>query len=111
MRRRTRVSRTKASTYSPHPLINAELLFHSKCHKLQVLIDPGDDENFLDWNLAKEIGLLTEPLPTNALDRHLLCQVTHRTIPYTTEIANNHGELLSVLMCNAPYQPHHFGGA
>lgn len=48
MRRRAQVSRTEASTSSPHPLAHAKLLFDSKIHKLQVLLDSGADKGFLD---------------------------------------------------------------
>lgn len=75
------MSQTQAVPSSPRPLTHAELLLDSKCHKLQVLIDSRVDKSFVDWSLAKELGILTEPLPVtrevNILDGCLLYQVTH----------------------------------
>lgn len=80
VRKRTQVNQTQAVPSSPCPLTQAELLLDSKCHKRQVLTDSRVDKSFVDWSLAKELGILTEPLPVtrevNVLDG-CLYQVTH----------------------------------
>lgn len=71
------------NTFSLPYCTNAELLFHSKFHKLQVLIVSRVAKSFLDLNLAKELGIPAKPLPVpqeaNTLDRCLLCRVARRT--------------------------------
>lgn len=107
--KRTWVSRTEASTPFPHTLTPAVLQSDSKLHHIQVLIDCGTDESFLDWDLAKRLGLSTELLPvpreTNAVDGGLLCRVTHQTIPVTIKMPNNHSPHSPFFLCSTPLNP------
>ena len=52
---------------------------------LQVLVDSGADDNFIDSDFVLQSDLPTEPLPEPkdvfALDGKLLVRVTHRTAP------------------------------
>lgn len=52
-----------AAVFSPYLLTHAELLADCNYHRLQVLIDLGANENFMNWNLVLELGFQIVPLP------------------------------------------------
>ena len=52
---------------------------------MDALIDSGADESFLDWGLAKRLGLeaktLETPIKASSLNGHELFTITHATEP------------------------------
>ena len=106
--RRVLVSRTVS--FSPsRTLTSAQLITPTQTLSHAALIDSGADESFIDWRLAKRLGLnfvpLLRPLVAKALDGRLLCRVTHRTRPLKLIIANGHTESLSFHLFNSPSHP------
>ena len=63
---------------------------------LEVLVDSGADDNFIDSCLVSQLSLPSEPLPTAkdvvALDGKLLGRVTHHTVPLSLLLSGNHHE-------------------
>lgn len=90
-------------------LTSAQLITPTQTLSHAALIDSGADESFIDWRLAKRLGLnvvpLLRPLVAKALDGRLLCRVTHRTRPLQLIIANGHTESLSFHLFNSPSHP------
>ncbi|KAI4805924.1 hypothetical protein KUCAC02_010517 [Chaenocephalus aceratus] len=76
---------------------------------LQVLIDSGADDNFIDSDFVMQSKLPFEPLPEPkdvfALDGRLLAQVTHRTAPVSLKISGNHHEIISLYLIPSPMSP------
>ena len=58
------------------PIINAEFLLLSGSHPVSVLIDSGVNVNIMDEDLALQLGLKLEPLPSpfrpRVLDGHIM---------------------------------------
>ena len=103
------MSQTSTSSSPFRPLTHASLRSPEVSLELDVFVDSGADENFLDRELAKQLQLIPEPLPVpreaNALDGRLLCHVTHRTPALSLTISGNHAEMISFLLIDSPQVP------
>lgn len=76
---------------------------------LQVLVDSGADENFIDSDVVFQSNLPSEPLPEPkdifSLDGRLLARVTHRTAPVSLLLSGNHHETISLYLIPSPLAP------
>ena len=65
--------------------------------------------SFMDWRLAKQLGVRLFPLPSpleaSSLDGRLLCTVTHHSQPIQLIMAKGHSEFLSCLLYCSPAHP------
>ena len=90
-------------------LVQAKLISPSLELLHPLLVDSGADEIFMDWRLAKQLGVrlfpLTKPLEASSLDGRLLCKVTHHTQPIQLMMAKGHREFLSFLLYSCPSHP------
>lgn len=103
------MSRTFSSAVSSCHLVQAKLVTPSRAFSHQVLVNSGADESFMDWRLARRLGLsllpLPKPLEARTLDGRLLCKVTHRTQPIQFIMAEGRTEFLSFHLFNSPSHP------
>lgn len=84
----------KSSVDKPSPL---DQLLLPPCveveFSLQALVDSGAQDSLLDQELAMQTGCVLEtlpsPLPAMALDRRIIAQVTHKTVPVTLVTSEN----------------------
>ena len=71
------------------------LLWGDQSKSLQVLIDSGADESFMDATLVSELVITTQllsvPMDGRALDGRSI-GVTHSTIPLNMWVSGNHSE-------------------
>ena len=76
---------------------------------LQALIDSGDEDSFLDRELAEQLGLclepLDEPLTAYALNGQIISTVTEQTNPVTLITSGNHREHIQLKVISAPSTP------
>lgn len=104
------MSRTISST-TPSTRIQLQgmLRFPHNTLPLQVLVDCGADDNFIDSELCIQADLPTETLPEPkdvlALNGQLLARVTHRTAPLTLQLSGNHQEVISLFVIPSPTTP------
>lgn len=64
-------------------------------------MDSGAEDNFVDEDLAAQLGVSLEPLstPLTAKAKHggFLAKITHQTAPVTLILSGNHRERISFL--------------
>ena len=76
---------------------------------LQALIDSGAEDNFLDLELAKQLGCVLEPLekpiPAIGINGETFTQVCQRTSPIMLVLSGNHHERLALKVISAPHNP------
>lgn len=76
---------------------------------LTALVDSGAEENFMDFEVARQICLETVPLDTplvaNALDGRFMAKVTHHTKPLKLIVSGNHHELIKFNLISSPHSP------
>ena len=103
------VSRTLFNPNSSRLFPTITLTYHHFSLSHPVLVDSGADANFMDYGLAKRMGLPRQPLSQSlharALDGRLLCKVTHHTPPVRITFADSHTETLSFHLYHAPQHP------
>ena len=87
----------------------ASLCWSGRSLPLSALVDSGAEENFIDTNLAKQMGIPTEalsfPLEARGLNGHHLAQVQRRTVPVPLILAGNHHETISLHLMNNSVSP------
>lgn len=92
----------------PHLSSPAKLIFHSRTHLCEALIDSGAEKSFIDESLARELDipliLLQEPLRVSALKGNLLA-VTHCTQVIQLVLSGNHVERIGLFLFKAPETP------
>lgn len=73
---------------------------------LQALIDLGAEDNFLDQELAKQLGCeleqLEKPISAVCLNGKRFTQVSQKTSQVTLVLSGNHHEKLSLKIISAP---------
>ena len=78
-------------------------------YPLQVLVDSGADDNFIDSGIISKLSIPTVELANSkevlALDGRLLAEVTHRTAPITLTISGNHQETVELFVISSPLSP------
>lgn len=78
-------------------------------YPLQILIDSGADDNFIDSGIISKLSIPTVELANSkevlALDGRLLAEVTHRTAPITLTISGNHQETVELFVISSPLSP------
>ena len=104
------MSQTTTKSSSPNRIsVPSCLLWGRDSLPIQVLIDSGADDSFIDSDLAKQLDLPLEPLPVpkdvTALDGRLMTQVQFRTAPLTLIISGNHREDLQLFVIPSPHYP------
>lgn len=76
---------------------------------VQVLIDSGADDSFIDYELVSQANIptiaLSEPQEVLALDGKQLARVTHRTEPISLTLSDNHHELIELFVISSPMSP------
>ena len=76
---------------------------------VQVLIDSGADDSFIDYELVSQANIptiaLSEPQEVLALDGKQLARVTHRTEPISLTLSGNHHELIELFVISSPMSP------
>jgi hypothetical protein len=74
---------------------------------LQVLIDSGADESFMDATLVSELSiptqLLSVPMDARALDGRSIGRVTYNTVPSNMRVSGNHSESIQLLLIELPH--------
>lgn len=79
------VSQTKVTNIASRPLTYVHLIAPTESHCLGVLLESGADANFIDSQLAEELGLefvlLESRLRATSLDGRALWYVTQHTTP------------------------------
>ncbi|KAL4007989.1 hypothetical protein ACER0C_001841 [Sarotherodon galilaeus] len=93
----------------PHLSCPAKLIFLSRTHPCEALIDSGAEQSFIDEALARELEIpliaLREPLRVSALNGKLLAEVTHCTQEIQLVLSGNHVEKISLFLFKAPETP------
>lgn len=98
---------------SPPPgsrlLLPATLCFKSLSLPLQVLVDSGAEEIFIDEEVARQCELPLQPLPNpitaRALNGSFLAEVTHHTVRVMVMLSGNHSEQIRLYVMPAPQTP------
>ena len=76
---------------------------------VQVLIDSGADDNFIDVDLVRQHDLpvfeLDEPKKVLGIDGKLLVHVTHKTQPIKLTLSGNHHEHAELYVISSPLTP------
>lgn len=100
---------TTQSSTSRKPLFQVRFLLSKTIHTLPALIDSGAEANIMDIELARQLGLETQrlpsPVPARALDGHLLGTVTSITAPISMTLSGNHHEEIRFHLLHSPDQP------
>ena len=105
------MSRTNISPLpaTPNSLFPVSLSWGLETLSVGALVDSGADECLMDVTLARQAGVLLEPMDTTlaaqALDGHLLGKISHRTIPISLTISGNHTEEIRFFIIRAPAAP------
>jgi hypothetical protein len=98
------VSKTSSSTLLP-----VRLLWGTRSQSTQALLDSGAEGNFLDFHLARTLGLpvttLKNTIAVSALNGQELPAITHCTHPLTLITSGNHTEQISFLLLDSPMAP------
>ena len=99
----TLVSQTSLTPRSPSRVtLPASIACSTITLPLQVFVDSGSDDNFIDQDFVAQANLPTEPLDSpktmNALDGRVICRVTRRTVPLSCVISGNHRQTLQLLI-------------
>lgn len=73
---------------------------------VQVLVDSGADDNFIDIDFVKTnnspMCRLSSPKEVVAIDGRLLVMVTHKTAPVKLILSKNHHELIELYVISSP---------
>ncbi len=76
---------------------------------LEVLVDCGADDSFIDSEPCSKANVPTETLPQPkdvlALNGQLLARVTHRTAPLSLHLSGNHHEVITLFVIPSPASP------
>lgn len=100
---------TSPSTPSNRILLPGILRYAQNSLPLQVFVDCGADDNFIDSELCNQANLPTEtlsvPKDVFALNGQLLAHVTHRTAPISLQLSGNHQEIISFFVIPSPTCP------
>lgn len=92
-RRSIRVSNSKTSRPASRSLTNVMVIHHAVPTEIRAFIDSGADESFMDWGLAKRLGLRTERLERTIkaqdLNGNYLFTITHGTEPVELHLQDN----------------------
>ncbi|KAK2905603.1 hypothetical protein Q8A73_009546 [Channa argus] len=92
----------------PRPHLPVTLQFAGRSVSLAALIDSGADTEFMDEQLARQLGLAliphTRPITIRALDGHPLNSSSLHTAPLQL-IIENHCEKISYQIIRSPQQP------
>ncbi len=104
------MSQTSSAPCSPNRIaVPSCLLWEKDSLPLQVLIDSGADDNFIQDELVSQLNLpletLASPKPITALDGRLIAKVTHHTSPLTLIISGNHREDIKLYVIPSPHSP------
>ena len=75
---------------------------------IQVLIDPGADDSFIDYELVSQAYIptiaLSEPQEVLALDGKQLVRVTHQTEPISLTLSGKHHKLIELFVISMSSQ-------
>lgn len=97
-----------SSTLSNQIQIPCVLHWSQDSLPIQVLIDAGGDDNFIDSDLALKayipITKLSETKDVLALDGRL-SGITHRTVPLSLMLTGNHHETIKLFVVPSPLSP------
>ena len=97
------------SVRKPHFHISATLCCPVLSLPLLALVDSGAEGNFLDQQVAVQMGIsllpLEQPQTALAVDGRLLARVTHRSEPLTLTLSGNHRETIQPYIISAPSTP------
>ena len=103
------MSYTSSSCSPARISLLATLGTNTQSHPLQVFIDSGSDDNFINENFVTQtnipLELLEIPKSVNALDGRLISKVTHRTVPLSLTISGNHSETIQLYVIPSPLSP------
>lgn len=79
------MSRSDMGQNPPRALTKVTLLLNNRLVELEALIDSEADDNFMDWQVARDnqVGLrkLDQPRQASALNGRFIFQLTHCTEP------------------------------
>uniref|UniRef100_A0A8C9XZN5 Retrotransposon gag domain-containing protein n=1 Tax=Sander lucioperca TaxID=283035 RepID=A0A8C9XZN5_SANLU len=91
------------------PLVPATLMNNNQTLEINILIDSGADDSFMDADLVEQLGLSKEQLPeaieATTLNGRLLARITMRTEPVKMLLSGNHSELISFFILPSPRAP------
>ena len=93
---------------SPTARIQVSSMIHGSEHSVpvQVLVDSGADDNFIDRNFVKTNNIpiyeLSSPKRVHAVDGKLIELVTHKTEPLNLVLSSNHHEHLELYVISSP---------
>ena len=97
---------TSSTTPSNWIQMQGMLRFTKNSVPVQVLVDSGADDNFIDSEFCTQANFLTETLPVPkevfALNGQLVARVTHRTAPLSLQLSGNHQETISLFIIPSP---------
>lgn len=100
---------TDASSPSRRLQLKGTVSWSQVSFPLQVLVDSGADDNFIDSGFVSRYNIPSEPLPklkdVFALDGQLLARVSHRTVPVSLVVSGNHHETISLYIVSSPSSP------
>ncbi len=88
--------------------IQVQGMIHGLEHSVpvQVLVDSGADDNFIDGNFVTTHGIptykLSSPKEVHAVDGKLLEQITHKTEPLKLVLSSNHHEYVELYVISSP---------
>lgn len=104
------MSRTTTSITSPTRIqLQGVLSWRLQTLPLQVLVDSGSDDSFIDISIVNQTHIPTLPLPAPkevfALDGRLLAHVTHHTVPLSLLLSGNHSEKNHLPVIPSPQSP------
>lgn len=102
------VSQTSSKT-PQHLILLPTLSWRGQSVPVAALLDSGVEDNFIDGELVKQLGIPTEPLESPLESRSLnglrLFQVLHRTVPVSLIRSRNHGEKTVFHLIDRPCSP------
>lgn len=79
---------------------------HEHLVPVQVLVDSGADDNFMDSNFVESNDIptykLSSPKEVLAIDGKLLELVTHKTEPLNLVLSSNHHEHIELYVISSP---------
>ncbi len=104
------VSRTSLTpTHSKHIQVQGMLRWSHDTLPIQVLVDSGADESFIDYELVGQANIpvvtLFEPKDVLALDGRQLARIAHQTEPISLTLSGNHHELIEPYVISSPMSP------